>query len=212
MRPTVTALFGFLLALTSLSQVARAGVYCKYLSSCAEACYYYNQGYYRLDRDRDGIPCENLCSSPCGASQAGKHKKSHRAHGGRAGNAVYGVTSGRYSSNRTSEKRIHHREKYYQRAFCKKVLGIMEYRLRDGTRVDCYTSTYSFEVDFGHKSYEAIGQALHYADVVGNRPGIVLIKETKADERYIERIKRLAKKYHVYLFTIDRDLKIRVVK
>jgi len=105
-----------------------------------------------------------------------------------------------------------HLERYYQKVFCDKVHGAMEYRLDDGTRVDCQTSTYSFEVDFGHKAFESVGQALYYAMMTGKRPGIVLIQETKADNRYIGRIKPLAKKYGIYLFVINRELKIRAVK
>ncbi len=41
--------------------------YCKQMKSCREACYYFIKcGLRRLDRDRDGIPCENVCSRPCG--------------------------------------------------------------------------------------------------------------------------------------------------
>nr|WP_082135314.1 excalibur calcium-binding domain-containing protein [Puniceibacterium sp. IMCC21224] len=41
-------------------------VSCKRLSSCAEACYKLLQcGQRKRDGDNDGIPCENLCSSPC---------------------------------------------------------------------------------------------------------------------------------------------------
>lgn len=36
--------------------------YCKQMSNCAEAKFYLNQcGLDRLDRDRDGIPCESIC-------------------------------------------------------------------------------------------------------------------------------------------------------
>lgn len=36
--------------------------YCKEMSSCAEATFYLQQcGLSRLDRDKDGIPCESLC-------------------------------------------------------------------------------------------------------------------------------------------------------
>ncbi|WP_281360258.1 excalibur calcium-binding domain-containing protein [Pelistega europaea] len=36
--------------------------YCKEMSSCEEAKFYLNRcGMTRLDRDRDGIPCENVC-------------------------------------------------------------------------------------------------------------------------------------------------------
>ncbi|ADV47053.1 hypothetical protein [Nitratifractor salsuginis] len=105
-----------------------------------------------------------------------------------------------------------HLEKYYQKAFCDKVHGQMEYRLSDGTRVDCQTSTYSFEVDFGHKAFESVGQALYYAMMTGKRPGIVLIQETRADNRYIGRIKKLARRYGIYLFIINRELQIRAIR
>ncbi|MBN6065533.1 excalibur calcium-binding domain-containing protein [Aggregatibacter actinomycetemcomitans] len=36
--------------------------YCKEMRSCAEAKYHLNVcGEGRLDRDNDGIPCENVC-------------------------------------------------------------------------------------------------------------------------------------------------------
>lgn len=36
--------------------------YCKQMNSCAEAKFYLKQcGLDRLDRDKDGIPCESLC-------------------------------------------------------------------------------------------------------------------------------------------------------
>lgn len=35
---------------------------CKQMISCKEAIFYLNQcGVKRLDRDKDGIPCESLC-------------------------------------------------------------------------------------------------------------------------------------------------------
>ena len=39
---------------------------CSQMNSCKEACFYYVKcGVKRLDRDKDGIPCEKICSSPC---------------------------------------------------------------------------------------------------------------------------------------------------
>ncbi len=36
--------------------------YCKQMTSCKEARYYFKQcGLKKLDRDKDGIPCENVC-------------------------------------------------------------------------------------------------------------------------------------------------------
>ena len=37
--------------------------YCKYMVNCKEAYYKLNTcGHSSLDRDRDGVPCENICS------------------------------------------------------------------------------------------------------------------------------------------------------
>lgn len=36
--------------------------YCKEMRSCKEAMFYLKQcGVSRLDRDKDGIPCESIC-------------------------------------------------------------------------------------------------------------------------------------------------------
>ena len=36
--------------------------YCSQMTSCEEAIFYYKVcGLKRLDRDRDGIPCEKIC-------------------------------------------------------------------------------------------------------------------------------------------------------
>ncbi|WP_443091351.1 excalibur calcium-binding domain-containing protein [Basfia succiniciproducens] len=43
--------------------------YCKHMQSCEQAKFYLNQcGITRLDRDGDGVPCENICGK-------GKRKK-----------------------------------------------------------------------------------------------------------------------------------------
>lgn len=108
-------------------------------------------------------------------------------------------------------KHLHH-EHYYQERFCALVNGQLEYRLQDHTRVDCLTSNYAFEVDFGRKAYEAVGQALYYAMETGKKPGIVLIQETRSDNAYIGRIKKLAKKYGIVIFVMNRKLEVRRVR
>ena len=36
--------------------------YCRNMLSCKEACYQFKVcGYRRLDRDKDGSPCDNVC-------------------------------------------------------------------------------------------------------------------------------------------------------
>jgi hypothetical protein len=45
---------------------ARVNVSCRALESCAQACGYLHQCKLdKLDRDKDGIPCESLCTRPC---------------------------------------------------------------------------------------------------------------------------------------------------
>jgi len=47
---------------------ARAGVSCRALESCGQACGYLHQcSLDKLDRDKDGIPCESLCKRTCDA-------------------------------------------------------------------------------------------------------------------------------------------------
>jgi hypothetical protein len=67
------------LFLLGSSLLEAKGVYCKHMTSCKEACKYYNQGYFKLDRDKDGIPCENVCSSPCKQIKSKKTAKSNKA-------------------------------------------------------------------------------------------------------------------------------------
>ena len=83
-----------------------------------------------------------------------------------------------------------HPERWYQERWCKAHNGIMEYRLSDGTRVDCLTDEYAVEVEFAEKWAEAIGQALYYAAMTGRKPAILLIMERgERDRRYLERIR-----------------------
>jgi hypothetical protein len=78
---------------------------------------------------------------------------------------------------------------------------VTEYRLDDGTRVDCLTDQYAIEFDFGPKWAESIGQALYYAEMTGRQPGVVLILEQPGDDRYLNRLRRVADKYNISIWT-----------
>ena len=82
-------------------------------------------------------------------------------------------------------------EKDYQLPWCTSQGGIIEYRLSDGTRVDCLTQTHAVEVDFASKWAEAVGQSLHYANMTGKAPGILLIVDP-TEGRFVERVKVLS--------------------
>jgi hypothetical protein len=77
----------------------------------------------------------------------------------------------------------------YRDMLCMEMDGITEYRLDDGTRVDCLTETHAWEVDRAHKWAEAIGQALHYAHMTERRAGILLFD--KGADRMRQRIEAL---------------------
>jgi len=79
----------------------------------------------------------------------------------------------------------------------------MEYSLFDRTRVDCLTDNYAIEVDFAKKWAEGIGQSLYYSDVTGKSPAVALIVG-KQDKRFLKRLKRIAKKYKIKVFVIEK--------
>ena len=88
-------------------------------------------------------------------------------------------------------------EKYYVEQWCAERGGEIEYHLPDGTRCDCVTPAYAIEFDFGHKFYEAIGQAFYYASKLNKHPGIVLILEKKQDVVYWKRLKSTLRYWHL---------------
>lgn len=67
-------------------------------------------------------------------------------------------------------------------------------KLEDGTRVDCLTENYAVEFDFAPKWAEGLGQALHYSDLTGKRPAVVLIIEHPNDWKHFKKLKRSARK------------------
>lgn len=93
-----------------------------------------------------------------------------------------------------------YKEAYYQELWAHKWGGQLEYKLKDGTRVDVVTKHYAVEFDFAKKWAEAIGQALHYGRMTHKKPAIVLIIEQPSDFKYYKRIEPLCKKYHITLW------------
>ncbi|EXI61657.1 hypothetical protein MHD_05520 [Mannheimia granulomatis] len=54
--------------------------YCKDMQSCEQAKFYLNQcNAGRLDRDNDGIPCENVCGKK-GKSEKKDDRKSYKSN------------------------------------------------------------------------------------------------------------------------------------
>ncbi|WP_316347638.1 hypothetical protein [Desulfuromonas acetoxidans] len=92
-------------------------------------------------------------------------------------------------------------EREYQAQWCSAVGGETEYRLQDGTRVDCLTDDYAIEFDFASKWAESIGQSLYYGICTERLPGVVLILEKESDSRYLPRIKAVANLHGIKVWT-----------
>jgi hypothetical protein len=94
------------------------------------------------------------------------------------------------------------KEKEYQKAWCEKYHGELEYVLDDKTRVDCLTKNYAVEFDFANKWAEAIGQSYYYAIKTDRHPAVVLIIEKPSDFKYYYRIKKVADFLHFKLWYV----------
>lgn len=94
-------------------------------------------------------------------------------------------------------------EKDYQIKLCNQLNGIMEYRLKDGSRVDCLTDEYAIEVEFSKKWKEAIGQALYYSIETQRQPAIAVIINEK-DDNYLKRLETVTSEYEIKVFYIKK--------
>ena len=102
-----------------------------------------------------------------------------------------------------------HQERYYQNIFCNQVNGIMEYKLKDNTRVDCLTNDYAIEVDFDTKWSESIGQSLYYGLSTNKKAGVLLITEdTQKGIKYLTRLYRVAKEHNITIWVINANADI----
>ncbi|MEO0511096.1 MAG: hypothetical protein AAF065_14695 [Verrucomicrobiota bacterium] len=86
-------------------------------------------------------------------------------------------------------------ESYYQKIAAEKYGGETEVAMPDGTRCDIVTEKHAIEVDFADKWAEAIGQSLNYGFQTNKRAGILLIIETRADERHLLRVNSIIEHY-----------------
>ncbi len=93
-------------------------------------------------------------------------------------------------------------ERVYQAEWCNRFNGQMEYRLNDGTRVDCVTKNYAVEFDFANKWAESVGQSLYYGIMTNKKPAVVLIIEKPSDFKYYYRIKKVAEFFNFTLWYI----------
>jgi hypothetical protein len=57
-------------------------------------------------------------------------------------------------------------------------------------------------VEYAHKWAESIGQALYYAQSTGRKPGVLVIVRDNKDERFVKRLRTVAKEQEIKIWTI----------
>lgn len=99
------------------------------------------------------------------------------------------------------------REVYYEGLFAKAINGTTQVVLKDLSRVDIVTDTFAIEIDFADKWAESIGQSLYYAHMLDRKPGVLLIVNGNAEERYVLRLLKVAEKEDitVWLWNYNND-------
>lgn len=73
-------------------------------------------------------------------------------------------------------------EAYYTEQLAKRMGALSEVRLWDGVRADLEDETRIYEIDWANKKFEAIGQALLYAQYSGKKPVIILLVKHRVSE------------------------------
>lgn len=93
-------------------------------------------------------------------------------------------------------------EKYYQNVAAERMHGRTEVVLVDRSRVDIVTDTFAIEVEFAHKWAESIGQSEYYSLELNKKAGIVLITDGRKDDRYVQRLMKVASKLNITVWII----------
>ena len=82
-------------------------------------------------------------------------------------------------------------EKDINESWCSSNQGIVEFRTKDGTYVDCLTNEYAIEAEFDYNWKESIGQSLHYAESTGKKAAILFIKRSNSYKNYFAELERV---------------------
>lgn len=65
--------------------------------------------------------------------------------------------------------------------------------------------THAIEFDWADNWYSGVGQALHYAEVSGRAPGLVLILRRPSDARHVARARKVTQRSGIKLWVIGVD-------
>ena len=75
-------------------------------------------------------------------------------------------------------------EDYFTNAIIESNTGFTKGPTKKGFRVDVRYGDYVVEVDWSHKVYEGIGQALVYSYEFDSKPGLLLLHDVSKPEKY----------------------------
>ena len=96
-------------------------------------------------------------------------------------------------------------EKSINQQWCSANGGVLEYRTKYGTYVDCLTEEYAVEVEFDYNWKESIGQSLHYAEATNKKPAVLIIKRAKSKKDYLGEFNQTIDKFNlpIVVFIVD---------
>ena len=96
-------------------------------------------------------------------------------------------------------------EKEINKAWCTKQMGVLEFRTKYGTYVDCLTDEYAVESEFDFNWKESIGQSLHYAQATERKAAILFIKTNRSKKDYVNELNEVIKFFDlpIKVFIID---------
>ena len=96
-------------------------------------------------------------------------------------------------------------ERVINQSWCSSNGGVIEYRTKYGTYVDCLTDEYAIEVEFDYNWKESIGQSLHYAEATNKKPAVLIIKRAKSKKDYLLELNQTIDKFNlpITIFAIN---------
>jgi hypothetical protein len=101
-------------------------------------------------------------------------------------------------------------EAEYQKEWCAKHNGEIDYKTQDKTTVDCLTDTYSVELDYAEKWVQAMRKSSDHSLRTGKAPGVVLILQNSADEKHLFKLRKIVEKRRlgIKIWTVGRDVEL----
>jgi len=101
-------------------------------------------------------------------------------------------------------------EAEYQKEWCAKHNGEIDYKTQANTTVDCLTDTHAVEVETGKKWNQAMRKSRNHSVNTGRTPGIVLILENSSDEKDLYRLREIVEKRRlgIKIWTVGREVEL----